>query len=104
MRYAEPQSTGRSKLYDFLVDREEQALAAGGALGWLPEQPSYTGTPERLAALRAGEPVDLPLSALPAWARNGDVLHWTRRATVSADGTVAFRDDDGSAWLAENGL
>ena len=28
---------------------------------------------------------------------------WTR-AVVDADGAVAFRDDDGSAWLAENGL
>jgi hypothetical protein len=30
--------------------------------------------------------------------------HWWRRAVVSADGAVAFRDDDGSAWLAENGI
>ena len=37
-------------------------------------------------------------------ARVGQALHWWRRAVVSADGAVVLRDDDGSAWLAENGL
>jgi hypothetical protein len=41
---------------------------------------------------------------LPAWARVGEVCHWWRRTTVTAFGVVTFYDDDGSAWLAENGL
>ena len=71
MRYAEPGS-GHSKLYDFLAAREEEAHQQPGyALPWTPEQPSYDGTPERLAAFCRGEPVDVPVSALPAWARPG---------------------------------
>lgn len=66
--------------------------------------PAYTGCDERLAALRAGRPVDVPVSALPRWARPGEELRWWRRATVSPDGTAAFYDDDGTAWLAEQGL
>ena len=73
-------------------------------LSWTPDQPSHTGSDERLVALRAGAPVDVPLSALPRWARAGEELRWWRRATVAADGAVTFYDDDGSAWLAENGL
>ena len=41
---------------------------------------------------------------LPPWARAGEPVHWWCRATVSADGAVSFWDDDGSPWLAENGL
>ncbi len=55
-------------------------------------------------ALQRGDTVDLPLYGLPAWARVGEALHWRRRAVVSADGPVVFRDDDGAAWLAENEL
>jgi hypothetical protein len=29
---------------------------------------------------------------------------WWRRAIATAAGVVEFYDDDGSAWLAENGL
>ena len=92
------------RLYDWLLAREEEAHQQPGyTLPWTLEQPSYDGTPQRLAALQRGEPVDLPVSALPAWARVGEKLHWWRRATVSAD-SVTFYDDDGSEWLTENGL
>lgn len=91
-------------LYAWLADREQRALAAGGTLDWSPDQPSYDGTPERLAALQRGETVDVALSALPPWARVGQPLRWSRRAVVSADNAVTFHDDDGAAWLVENGL
>ena len=91
-------------LYARLIDREARALAAGGALGWSPEQPAYHGSEARLAALRAGEPVDIAASDLPPHARAGVACHWWTRAVVSADGAVQFYDDDGAAWLAENGL
>ena len=92
-------------MYEWLLLRELEAhQRCGYSLPWTPEQPGYNGTPERLAALQCGEPVDLPASALPAWARVGEKLNWWRRAIVSADGAVRFWDDDGSVWLAENGL
>jgi hypothetical protein len=93
-------------LYAWLLRREEDALwCPSRTLPWTPEQPSYTGRDERLAALRAGEPVDVPVSALPRWARAGeDLKRWWRRATVSPHGAVTFWDDDGSAWLQENEL
>ena len=65
---------------------------------------SYDGTPERLAALARGEVVEIRAVDLPAWARVGAVCRWWTRAVVRPDNTVTFRDDDGSAWLAENGL
>jgi hypothetical protein len=48
----------------------------------------------------------LLVTPLTPWhpARVGDVCHWWRRATVTAAGAVKFWDDDGSAWLAENGV
>jgi hypothetical protein len=55
-------------------------------------------------AMRAGEPLDVSAGDLPAWARVGEACHWWRRATVTASGEVSFYDDDGSIWLAENGL
>ena len=43
-------------------------------------------------------------SDLPPYARAGRRCRWRDRAVVDADGAVEFYDDDGSAWLAENGL
>ena len=61
------------------------------------------GQPDGSPAVSA-EPPQLPLRVAPPWARAGEPVHWWCRATVSADGAVSFWDDDGSAWLAENGL
>jgi hypothetical protein len=91
-------------LYSWLIDRERQALDAGGVLPWTPDQPAYTGIPERLEALQAGEPVDMPAGDLPPYARAGRRCRWRDRAVVDADGGVEFYTDDGSAWLRENGL
>jgi hypothetical protein len=66
--------------------------------------PSYDGTRERLAALQRGEPVDIAASDLPPYARAGVECHWWTRAGMNPDGGVTFWDDDGAAWLAENGL
>ncbi|BBX69722.1 hypothetical protein [Mycolicibacterium psychrotolerans] len=91
------------QLYGWLVDREQRASwSPGHTLAWCPESASYTGTAERQAALEAGLPVDLPVSALPGWARVGEAPRWWRRATVYPDGTVTFRDDE-LAWIVENG-
>lgn len=91
-------------LYAWLADREQRALAAGGTLDWSPDQPSYDGTPQRLAALQRGETVDVALSALPPWARDSEPVRWGRRALVDADGGIELYNDDGSAWLVEHGL
>ncbi len=74
------------------------------SLGCRPSDPSYDGTPERLAALQASQTVNLPLSALPPWARLDKTANRCRdRAVVSVDGTIVFVADTGE-WLAENGL
>jgi hypothetical protein len=64
----------------------------------------HPGNAVRLAALRAGEPVDIYAGDLPPEARVGVTVRWWTRAVVRPDGTVALRDDDGSLWLEENGL
>ena len=46
-------------VHAWLVDRERRARDVG-PLPWTPEQPAYHGSAERLAALQAGEPVDIP--------------------------------------------
>ncbi|MGV0781464.1 hypothetical protein [Mycolicibacterium sp. XJ775] len=92
-----------SGLYGWLADREERAARHGFALS-PADQPSYTGSAERLAALRAGEPVNIRGCDLPPWARVGVVMRWWIRAVVAPDGTVTYGDDDGSRWLAEDGL
>ncbi len=43
-------------------------------------------------------------SDLPPHARAGVVCRWCDRAVVVPDGWVEFYTDDGSVWLAENGL
>ncbi|WP_273734177.1 hypothetical protein [Mycolicibacterium septicum] len=92
-----------SGLYGWLADREERAARHGFALSH-GDSPSYRGSAERLAALRAGQPVNLRGVDLPPWARVGVAVRWWTRAVVRADGTVTYQDDDGSAWLAESGL
>ena len=103
-RAATVQLVRTTGLYAWLLDREARALAAGGTLPWTPEQPSYDGSEARLAALQAGEPVDMHANDLPPYARAGVVCRWWTRAVVDADGGIRFYDDDGSRWLAENGL
>jgi hypothetical protein len=98
---AQSRNTG---LYTWLADREQRAVTAGGKLTDPTTGAAYDGSPRRLAALRAGEPVEVHASALPPWARVGVTVRWWTRAVVRPDGTVTFRDDDGSLWLAENGL
>jgi hypothetical protein len=89
-----------SGLYEELLAAEEQEARRRERTG-IP----LPGNRTRLAAFGAGEPVDVCAGDLPAWARPaGERMHWWRRATVTAFGAVTFYDDDGSAWLAENGL
>jgi hypothetical protein len=79
-----------------LLPSRHTALVAGS--------PSHTGNPEILAALRAGEPINLAALALPRWARaDRGEIHWWHRAIVRPDGGVQFVEDDGE-WARENGL
>ncbi|MDT5413034.1 MAG: hypothetical protein QOG14_5254 [Mycobacterium sp.] len=50
-----------SGLYAELRDREERAAVVLGDVA----AGTYRGTPERLAAVRAGEPIDMPVGDLP---------------------------------------
>ena len=62
-------------------------MATGGSLHWSPEQPSWTGTEERLALLLAGQPANLPPYCLPSWPRVGRPVSGsvnTRRAVPAA--------------------
>jgi hypothetical protein len=68
------------------------------------EEAEPTRHPQRLAALRAGRPVDICAGNLPQWARVGEETHRWRRARVTAAGAVTFYEDDGSAWLEDNRL
>lgn len=90
---------GQSALYAWLLDREEREAELRHSVG-IP----LPGNATRLAALRAGEPVDVNVSDLPPWARERETVHWWRRAIVTADGALEFYDDRGAAWLAEQGL
>jgi hypothetical protein len=83
---------GHSRLATASVSAPPHPPAA--ALGWSPDQPSYDGSAARLAALRAGEPVDIAASDLPPYARAGMACHWWTRAVVDADGAVMFYDDE----------
>ena len=91
-------------LYQWLIDREARALAAGGTLPWSSEQPSYTGSEARLEAMGRGEPVDIPASALPPYVRPAQACRQrSLRAVVDADGGVELYRDSGAAWLADAG-
>jgi hypothetical protein len=92
-------------VYEWLLRREQQAYwSPGRTIRWTPEAPSYTGSDERLAVLRAGEPVNVPVWELPGWVRaERGKIHWWHRAIVSADGAIEFVNDSGE-WLAESGL
>ena len=99
-----PPRRGDSSLYEWLLRREEEAARQGGSLPWTPEQPGYTGSAERLAALRAGEVVNIPAGALPRRLRADEVYSVWHRAVVSPAGLVRIEVDNGSLWLAEHGL
>jgi hypothetical protein len=102
-RDAAPTNRQNSGLYAMLRDREELAARNGGRVCEASGR-VYVGSADRLAAFRAGAPVELWAGDLPPSVREGDTTHWWRRATVTAAGVVSFHDDDGSAWLAESGL
>jgi hypothetical protein len=92
-------------LYALLADREERAAARPGfVLSNRETGTSYTGLPDRLATLRAGCAINLPVGDLPPHARVGMDTRWNHRATVSPDGTITLSIDTGQLWLAENGL
>jgi hypothetical protein len=106
-RRAAPSSdTRHAELYGWLRDREELAAQRGGCLRNLSHAATFRSNPDRLAALRAGQPVHYALSDLPDWARRGldrQGLRWPR-AVVDRDGRIELRDETAAEWLADNGL
>ncbi|MFG1931318.1 hypothetical protein ACGFK1_11755 [Mycobacterium sp. NPDC048908] len=94
---------GYSGLYATLGEREELAARNGGLVTEASGR-VYVGNADRLAAFRTGAPAEMRAGDLPPSVREGDPTHWWRRAIVTAAVAVSFHDDDGSAWLAENGL
>jgi hypothetical protein len=102
---AADQTRYSSGLYGWLLEREEMAATRPGFVLSYPETgTSYSGLPDRLATLRAGCAINLPVGDLPPHARVGLDDHWPMRATVSPDGTIALNVDNGRLWAVENGL
>jgi hypothetical protein len=94
-----------SGLYAWLVEREELAATRPGFVLAYPETgTSYSGLPDRLATLRAGCAINLPVGDLPQHARVGMDTGWVHRATVSPDGTIELSIDNGLIWGIENGV
>ena len=69
----------------------------------VPFAGTVTGNPQRLAALRANETVDMNAWSLPASARPGARRNWTR-AVASPDGRLEFRAETAAEVLADLGL
>ncbi|MDW5610004.1 MULTISPECIES: hypothetical protein [Mycolicibacterium] len=89
-------------LYGYLCRREELAARDG----WRvinADGTVYYGNPERLAALRAGQPVNIRAYDLPPSARVDLDCLWVR-AVVDADGRIEFTEETAAVWLAEQGL
>jgi hypothetical protein len=106
-----PQTAGRalysSGLYDWLVSREELAATRPDFSLRKADGESYSGyrgLPDRLATLRAGCSINLPVCDLPKHARIGLDNHWWNRVIVSPDGTITLAKDDTLLWAAENGV
>jgi len=105
MARAATRARAHSGLYGRLAEREELAARNGGRVVAASGQ-VYVGSPERLAAFRAGRPVALPAWDVPETARLGEdkrVLTW-RRAVVWPDGEVAIRAATDDEMLADLGL
>jgi hypothetical protein len=108
-----PNAAGRqarryhSGLYEWLTAREELAatkpcfplLNADG-----PGYGGYRGMPDRLATLRAGCALNLPVCDLPKHARIGLDNNWWNRVIVEPDGTITLAEEDALLWAAENGV
>jgi hypothetical protein len=91
-------------VYAFLLEREEQQIARFGRDMVCEDGAVFHWPRHRIDALRAGEPVEVKASMLPLWAREGVECRWWLRAVVHPDDSIRFVEDDGSRWLAENGL
>jgi hypothetical protein len=105
MARATTQARTHVGLYGKLWDREELADRNGGRVVQSSGQ-VYVGSPGRLAAFRAGQPVALRAWDVPESARGGEdkrVLVW-RTAVVRPDGTVQIRVTTGQEMLDDLGL
>jgi hypothetical protein len=90
-------------IYAWCKRRELAAYAAGGCVVEVDTGRRYDSRPERLAAARASQPIDLPVYELPRWAREGGIGGACDYATVLPDDTVELRNDT-RQWLIDNGL
>jgi hypothetical protein len=99
-RVALPQISS-SGLYGWLLSREEEAARTGFVKDGFKV---YRHSPDRLAELQAGRPINIRASDLPKWATVGMECHWWDRAVVGPDDVVRFEVDDGHSFLDEHGL
>lgn len=94
----------KTELRSWLLAREEAAMRMpGAALPWTPEMPGYTGSQERLTALRNGDPASFYAGSLPRSVIGDRPMGACTYATVWPDGTVEIRED-AAAFLVDNGL
>jgi hypothetical protein len=92
------------RITDRLVEREELATTRPGfVLSYTETGTSYSGLPDRLATLRAGSAINLPVGDLPPHARIGLDTRWNHRATLAPDGSITLSGDHGE-WTIENGV
>lgn len=66
----------------------------------------FRGSPERLAALRTGGPVDYGFYDLPPWAWEGLDRRGLRRvrAVVDGAGRISVREETTEEWAVDAGM
>jgi hypothetical protein len=98
------QSGSVEGLYRSLREQEEREFEGWLSRGWLRDD---SGRPyprqAQLDAARAGAPIEVCVSWLPALHRPGSADMFDR-VVVSPNGSMRFTRADATAWFAEQGL
>lgn len=91
-------------LYESLCEREEREFEGWLSQGWRNQEPGRPYPRQvQLDAARAGAPIDVCVSWLPALHQPG-LAGMFDRAVVSPNGSMRFTGADAAAWLVEQGL
>jgi len=91
-------------LYESLCEQEEHEFEGWVSQGWRRHDPDRPYPRQaQLDAARAGMPIDVCVSRLPAPLRPAasDIFD---RAVVSSDDSMRFTGVDAAAWFVEQGL